>query len=124
MNVKKYFFLILVMIGISCLFSSCKEQNEYKGIVIVSFIDTFNVKTPVAHCKLVFGEEDYAPDVKRTDYTDVSGRYEGIWKKDVSIPVVATKEIDDVVYTGASSLKVKLQGAEPVEIIFQQQKQH
>ena len=122
MNIKKYFFLILVTIAVSYFFSSCKEDNEYKGIVDVFIIDTLNIKAPVAYCELVFGDTNYAPDVKRTEYTNIAGRYEGIWTKDVSLKVVATKEIDSVLYTGASVLKVKTQGVEPVEIIFTQEK--
>jgi phosphoribosylaminoimidazole (AIR) synthetase len=122
MNSRKYFFLVFTTIAISYLFSSCKEDTEYKGIVKVSIIDTLDIKMPVAYCELVFGDTNYANDVKRTEYTDISGTYEGIWTKDVSLKVVATKEIDSVLYTGSSSLKVKTQGAEPVEIIFKQEK--
>ncbi|MDR0367978.1 MAG: hypothetical protein LBH82_02405 [Bacteroidales bacterium] len=117
---KKYFFLALFAAGISSFFLSCKENDEYKGIVIVSMIDTLDIKTPVPNCELVFGVDSFAADVKRVAYTDNAGRYEGIWKKDVFLPVVATKEIDSVMYTGSSVLRVKVQGAEPVEILFKQ----
>lgn len=120
MNSKKFFFLIFATIAISYLFSSCKENNEYKGIVKVSIIDTLDIKSPVPHCELVFGDTNYANDVKRTEYTNINGVYEGTWTKDVTLKVVATKEIDSVEYTGVTSLKVKTQGAEPAEIIFKQ----
>lgn len=122
MNSRKYIFPVLVAITVSYFFSSCKENTEYKGIVDVFIIDTLNIKTPVAYCELVFGDTNYAQNVKRTEYTNIAGRYEGIWTKDVSLKVVATKEIDNVLYIGASVLKVKTQGAEPVEIIFTQGK--
>ncbi len=89
----------------------------------MSIIDTFDIKSPVPYCELVFGDTNYANDVKRIEYTDISGTYEGIWTKDVSLKVVATKEIDSVLYTGTTVLKVKTQGAEPAEIIFTQEKQ-
>lgn len=118
MSTRKFFFFVVIFFLVSSFFS-CKENNEYKGIVIVTIMDADGSNAePVGNCELIFGKEHYAEDIKRVDYTDANGRYEGIWNKPVVLDVKATKEINSVIYSGTTSMRVELQGAKPAEIIF------
>jgi hypothetical protein len=80
----------------------------YKGVITVFRTDSDSsvVKIPVPNCKLVFGKEDYDAEIKREVYTDETGKYEGEWRREVSLEIQASKEIFDVAYAGKSVIRL------------------
>jgi hypothetical protein len=120
----KYKKLVLVSI-ISLLsvgsFSFCKKESQYKARITVSMIDPAGKKNPVPSCKLVFGEENFAPDIKRTGYTDANGKYEGEWPREVSLRVRASREINGKVYSGVSIIRLTEGGIAEQEILIKEE---
>lgn len=105
MKLSKIMTLILVAtIAFSAI--SCQKDSDCKGIVTVVFVDENDNKVPVPGCKLVFGDTSFAKDVYRIAVTDVTGKYEGTWKHEAHIRVVATAVVDTLSYQGANSLKL------------------
>jgi hypothetical protein len=98
---------VISLFSVSC-FYSCTKGNVYKGVVTVFRTDSDSsvVKIPVPNCKLIFGKEEYAPEVKREVYTDETGKYEGEWNREVSLEIQASKEISDVMYVGKSIIRL------------------
>jgi len=108
---------VMFLFSVGCL-HSCKKDNVYKTVVKVSMLDEFNVKISVPECKLVFGEDHFAPDVKRIGYTDASGKYEGEWNREVTLPVHASRVINDKVYSGYSVIRPSQEGVSMHEILI------
>ena len=120
MKHKKAILASIVVLLSSVYFTSCKEDNVYRAIVTVSMIDSTiqEARTPVPNCQLIFGEDHFAEDIKRTVYTDNFGRYEGEWPREVSLRIQASKEINGIKFTGASVVRLKKEGAGEVEILI------
>ena len=125
MNCRK-----ILLVGIISLFSvgcfySCEKEDVYKAVVTVSMLEMVDEvtakKIPVPSCKLVFGEENFSPEIKRTGYTDVAGKYESEWQREVSLRVYASKEIDGVMYVGASVVRLTAEGVATQEILITQE---
>jgi len=119
---KSFLVGLIFLFSVSCFFS-CAKEDVYKAIVIVSKIEetgssTDMKKVPVPDCKLIFGEENFSPEMQREVYTDASGKYEGEWSLEASLKVLASKEIDGRLYTGASVIRLSLSGTEKVEILI------
>ena len=118
-----------LLVGLICLFSasclfSCAKEKVYKGIVTVLQLDETGGVTqqiPVSDCKLVFGEENYDPEVRREVYTDVTGKYVGEWKREVALGIQASKEIDGEMYTGKSVLRLSLAATAEVKILIKKE---
>lgn len=83
-------------------------------------IDSINTtrKIPVPACTLVFGEDNFAPDIKRTGYTDNNGKYEGEWPREVSLRVRASRDINNITYTGMSIIRLSEGGIAEQEILI------
>lgn len=84
-------------------------------------IDDSGSKIPVPLCQLVFGEENFAPDIKRTGYTDANGKYEGEWSREVSLRVRASKEINKKIHTGVSIIRLSDGGIAEQEILIKEE---
>ena len=121
MSSKKFFLVgVIFLLSVSC-FYSCKKDNVYRAIVTVSILDESNVKIPVAECRLDFGEDNFAPDIKRVGYTDKSGKYEGEWNREVTLPVYATRDINGQIYSGYTMIRLTLEGIAEGEILIKEQ---
>ena len=72
MKHKRTIFAGLFILLVSTYFLSCSEDEVYRAKVLVTMIDTLNVeaRVPVPKCQLIFGEEHFAEDIKRTVYTN------------------------------------------------------
>jgi hypothetical protein len=116
----------ITLIGIISLLSVgsflfCKKESQYKAIITVSMIDSTTRKIPVPACKLIFGEDNFAPDIKRTGYTDENGKYEGEWAREVSLRIRASKEINNKSYTGISIIRLTEGGIAEQEILIKEE---
>ena len=90
------FFALTVLI-------SCEKGNECTGVIYTYIENDAGVKIPLGGCELVFklekvDEREFAPEIQRTVVTDASGRYEGIWTRQVRIPIEATKSFNEEQY--------------------------
>ncbi|MDR0604423.1 MAG: hypothetical protein LBG80_09005 [Bacteroidales bacterium] len=121
MQYKKIIFVGIIFLLSASSFFFCKTENQYRAIITVSMIDAAGGKIPVPSCKLVFGEENFAPDIKRTGYTDVNGRYEGEWPREVSLRVLASREINGKIYSGASIIRLSEGGVAEQEILIKEE---
>ena len=125
MSYKKSLLVGLIcLFSASCFFSSCAKEKVYKGIVTVLKLDETGGVTqqiPVSDCKLVFGEENYDPEVRREVYTDVTGKYVGEWKREVALEIQASKEIEGEMYTGKSVLRLSLAATAEVKILIKKE---
>ena len=120
MSSKKFLLVgIMFLFSVSC-FYSCKKNNTYRAVIKVSMLDEFNNKVPVPECKLVFGKDNFAPDVRRVGYTDKSGVYEGEWTREVTLPVDATRDINGSLYSGYSVIRLTLDGIAEQEILIKE----
>ena len=110
----------LLILAVGTSFFSCKKKDVYRAQVLVTLVDPDfpEVRTPVPDCKLIFGEDDFADDIKRTVYTDENGIYRGAWPREVSLRIQASKEIDGVLYVGVSIVRVEKTGSAEVEILL------
>jgi hypothetical protein len=93
----------------------------YKGIVTVSRIEEMgdsHIRIPVPDCKLIFGKDDFDPEIRREVYTDATGKYVGEWKREVSLGIQASKEIDGEMYSGASVIRLSLVTTSEVEVLI------
>ncbi|MDR1181871.1 MAG: hypothetical protein LBL13_07830 [Bacteroidales bacterium] len=116
----------IILVGIISLLSVgsflfCKKESQYKAIITVSMIDSINRKVPVPACKLVFGEENFDPEIKRTGYTDENGKYEGEWSREVSLRIRASREINNKNYTGMSIIRLTEGGIAEQEILIKEE---
>ncbi len=118
MHYKKLILISIISLFIVAGFYSCSEDSTYKAIVTVSMLDSSSRKIPVPDCKLVFGEDNFAPDIKRTGYTDLYGKYEGEWPREVSLRVQASREINGELYTGVSMIRLTEGGVAEQEILI------
>ena len=110
---------VISLFSVSC-FYSCNKDNIYKGVVTVfrTNSDSSIVKIPVPNCKLVFGKDDFDADIRREVYTDAAGKYEGEWKREVTLEIQASKEISDVMYVGKSVIRLSSGGISTREILI------
>lgn len=108
---------VVVLFSVGCFFS-CTKNNVYKAVVTVSRLNSENVKIPVPECKLVFGEDNYVAEVKRIGYTDMNGKYEGEWDREVTLPIYVTRTIGDTVYSGFSMIRLTQENVAMCEILI------
>jgi len=116
----------LLLAGVMFLFSascfySCAKDNTYKAVITVSRLDELDSvsrKIPVPDCRLFFGDEKYDVEIQREVYTDATGKYVGEWKREVSLQIQASKEIDGKMYTGGSVIRLSLGGTAEQEILI------
>jgi hypothetical protein len=118
MNCKKLFIISVCVLLSTCFILSCSKENKYKANITVSLIYTDGNKIPVPLCKLIFGEDDFAANVKRTVYTNDLGHYEGEWNREVYLRIQASKEIDGQLYTGTSFIRLTPDGTAEQEILI------
>ena len=112
---------VIFLFSASCFYSCSKEDNMYKGIVTVSRLeetDASFVKIPVPNCKLIFGEEIFDPEIYREEYTDATGKYEGVWNREVSLRIFASAEVNGKMYSGASAIRLSLGATANVEVLI------
>ena len=123
MEHKKIIFASLFTLLLSVCILSCSEEEVYRAKVLVTMIDTVNsdIRTPIPNCKLIFGEDHFSKDIKRTVYTNDMGIYEGEWHREAFLKIQASKEINGKMYTGGSSVKVKKEGIGNVEILIKEE---
>ena len=117
---KSFLVGIIFLFSASCFFS-CAKDNVYKAIVTVSRLDetgSSSMRIPVSNCKLIFGEENFDPEIYREVYTDLTGKYAGEWKREVSLRVQAFAEINGEMYTGFSVVRLSLGGTAEEEILI------
>ena len=120
MNSRKFFLASIVfLLSVSC-FYSCKKETSYKAVITVSMLDENNLKISVPACKLVFGDTNFAPDIQRVGYTDATGKYEGEWNREVTLPVYASREINGYEYTGYSMVRLTVEGIAEQEILLKE----
>ena len=111
---------VIVSFSMSC-FYSCAKDDAYRAVVTVSRLDETDigmVKVSVPDCRLIFGKEDYDPEIYREVYTDITGKYEGEWEREVSLEIEAACEIDGEMYTGASVIRLSLGTTATQEILI------
>ena len=125
MSYNKLFLAgIMFLFSVSCFFS-CKQDDTYKAVVTVFRLDETGTemrKIPVPNCKLIFGEDKFDADIYREVYTDATGKYEGVWKREVSLRIQASAEINDKMYTGASFIRLSLGATEEREVLVTEEK--
>jgi hypothetical protein len=122
MKCKKVILVSLISLLSVSSFSFCKKESQYKAIITVSMIDdATDKKIPVPSCKLVFGEDNFAEDIKRVGYTDANGKYEGEWPREVSLRVRASREINNKLYSGVSIIRLSEGGVSEQEILIKEE---
>ncbi len=115
----KFILRVTTLAFIGFIFAtSCKSAQECKGIVIVSTTDENGVKVPVPECNLTIGESSFSEDMYRKVTTDEDGQYEGTWKYDAYLKVVAKKTINNRTVQGTAFLKLNRGETTNVEILL------
>jgi hypothetical protein len=100
MKHKKFFFasLFSLFFAVVALFS-CNKNQDCVGIIYTQMVDeTTGIETPIGGCNVVIGLKEFADSVYREVITDASGRYEGRWLRDASLPVSVTKQFSPSQY--------------------------
>ncbi|MDR1459866.1 MAG: hypothetical protein LBI60_06600 [Bacteroidales bacterium] len=121
MRNKKIILVSIISLLSAVSFLFCKKESQYKAIITVSMIESTGRKIPVPACKLVFGEENFDPAIKRTGYTDENGKYEGEWPREVSLRVKASREINEKNYSGVSIIRLTEGGVAEQEILIKEE---
>ena len=122
MKHRRTIFAGLFILLLSTFFLSCSKNEVYRAKVLVTMTDPLNaeVRIPVPNCQLIFGEDHFAEDIKRTVRTNDIGIYEGEWPREVSLRIQASKEINGKMYVGGSYTKMKKDGIGNVEILIKE----
>jgi len=110
---------IIFLFSVNC-FYSCAKEDVYKAVVTVSRIEETgdsHTRIPVPDCRLIFGEDNFDETIRREVYTDAMGKYTGEWKREVSLKIQASKEINGEMYTGASVVRLSLIKTAEVEVL-------
>lgn len=121
MNYNKLFLAGVIFLFSASCFYSCKQDEGYKAVITVSRLDkadSTSKRIPVPDCRLFFGQDNFDSEMQREVYTDASGKYTGEWKREASLRIQASKEIDGVMYEGASVIRLTLGGVATQEILI------
>jgi len=109
---------IIFLFSAACFYACSKKDNVYKAEVTVLRLNEAGGTVPVPNCKLVFGQDTFAPDIRREVYTDATGKYVGEWTREVSLDIHATVEIDGQTYVGFSRVRLSLATIAKQEILI------
>jgi hypothetical protein len=103
---RKYIILLVVnLVFVSFLSSSCDKYTDCTGIITVMQSHDGNsaISDPVPGCTVYVGEKEYAENVYFVGTTDEKGQIKNVWKNEANLGIKAVK--GDMTAIGVINLK-------------------